>query len=173
MQNKQFIFKSTFFSLLFLCVIVFASFSSKKHPFYVGVTEIRIDSKTKELNVSCKLFQDDLQTALHAIYHKQVDLTKRDPVTSGLIQDYIKKHLIISIDKKLAELTYVGYEIEEEAVWCFFESKLPSKSKKIFVVNSLLYDQLEGQTNFIHCYYNEVRKSYKLVNPENNTTFEY
>lgn len=171
MQNKQFVFRLCL-PLILILVSGLTSFELK-HPYYVGVTEIRADSKQKNMNVSCKLFVDDLQSALHSIYHKQVDLNKRDPVTSGLIQDYIKKHLIISFGKKVATFNYVGYEIEEEAVWIFFEGKLPSKDKKVFVVNTLLYDQLEAHTNFIHCYYDEVRKSYKLVNPENNTQFEF
>lgn len=171
MQNKQFVVRLCL-PLILIFAIGLTSFGLK-HPYYVGVTEIRVDSKQKNINVSCKLFVDDLQTALHTIYHKQVDLSKKDPVTSGLIQDYIKKRLIITFGKKVTSLNYVGYEIEEEAAWIFFEAKLPSKDKKVFVVNTLLYDQLEAQTNFIHCYYDEVRKSYKLVNPDNNTQFEF
>ena len=44
------------------------------HPFFVSVTEIEYLSKEKVLGVSCKVFNDDLETTLKTATVAQVDI---------------------------------------------------------------------------------------------------
>jgi len=173
MQIKQLILKILFCVILFLPNSLFVSSNGYSHPFYVSVTELRLDTSTKKMSLSCKLFTDDFQTALYKLNKVKVDFTKKDSVISNLVTNYINSHLGVFCGTQKVNFKYVGYEIEEEATWCYFEAKVISADKKIKVKNSLLYDYIDSQTNFIHCYYNDIRQSYKLTNPENEKLFEF
>ena len=99
--------------------------SALLHPFYVSVTEIRHNAAQKELEVSCRIFADDLENALKAQYKTSFDImhpADRKAV-DGLITDYLSKHLRITVNGKPVALRYLGYQIEEEAAWCFLEAR--------------------------------------------------
>ncbi|MFN7014244.1 MAG: DUF6702 family protein [Bacteroidia bacterium] len=143
------------------------------HPYYVSVSEVRIDIAAKSVNVSCKLFTDDLQDALYRIYKTPIDLSKQNDNQTKMLESYIKERFKLTIGGKAIPLLFIGYEIEEEAVWCFLEFNKIESFGKVIIANNLLYDFLPEQTNLIHCYYNSQRKSYKLNNPDKIAVFEY
>lgn len=156
--------------LLFLTL--FSSFTHM-HPYYISVTEVRINSAKKTMSLSCKMFTDDLQNALSKLYNSKADLGKRNAKCDSLINSYVKERLEISVGGKKAEFKYLGYEIEEEAAWCYFEANLPSDSRTVDVSSTILYDLLEAQTNFLHCFYDQEKQSYKLDNPKRTASFNF
>lgn len=172
MQNNR------FFSYLFLLTVLFSIsllFLSLKpmHPYYVSVSEIRIDTLSKNVNVSVKLFTDDLQDAVYRINKVPVDFNKQSDNQKIMLENYFKERFKITIGAKVIPLSFIGYEVEEEATWCYLEFKPLNSFGKVIIVNSLLYDFLPNQTNLIHCYYNQNRKSYKLDNPDKLVIFEF
>ena len=56
-------------------VILMTSFTPIIHKYYVGLTEVNIDSKKHTLDVSTKLFMDDLEAGLLKSINKKVDLS--------------------------------------------------------------------------------------------------
>jgi hypothetical protein len=119
------------------------------------------------------MFTDDLQNALHKLYHATPDLYKRTAICDSLINMYVQERAEVIIGSSRVDFSYVGYEIEEEAAWCYFEGKLPAKMRNVKINTSILYDFLETQTNFIHCYYGADKKSFKLVNPDREAEFVF
>ena len=94
------------------------------HPFYVSVTEIVHNKNTGTVQVSVRVFFDDFEKALEKRYKKKVNILKpadRKEVDI-LIAAYIKDHLKIKPMVKALKLKYLGYEIEEDAAWCYFET---------------------------------------------------
>jgi hypothetical protein len=145
------------------------------HPFYVSVTEIRHNAAQKELEVSCRIFTDDLELALKTQYKTPLDIihpADRKKV-DGLITDYINKHLHINVDGKPVALHYLGYQIEEDAAWCFLEAKDLAAVKKVHISNNILYSERPSQINMMHVVVKEVRKSTKLDNPEQEAEFVF
>ena len=167
--------KGRIFFFLGIAVAFFwiSSFRSVSHPYYVSVTEIRITSEKRTMSLSCKMFTDDLQDALASLYKLPADLAKRNIQCDSLINLYVQQRMRIEIGAENVEYKFIGYEIEEEAVWCYFESSFSSAGKQINVRSSILYDFLETQANFIHCYYDGERKSFKLVNPAQEASFDF
>lgn len=134
---------------------------------------MRIDSLNRSVNVSCKLFTDDLQDALYRIHKVPIDLTVTNENQNKMLEKYIKERFKLTIGNKAIPLNFIGYEIEEEATWCYFEYNNIESFGKIVIINTLLYDFIPYQTNMIHCYYNRHRKSYKLDNPDKVAVFEF
>ncbi|WP_374164876.1 DUF6702 family protein [Arcticibacter sp. MXS-1] len=150
-------------------------FNLLMHPFYVSVTEIRHNEKNKVLEISSRVFFDDFEAALEKRYKVPVNILKpadRKKVDQ-LIADYMKKHLQVSLDGKKQELRYLGYEIEEDGAWCYFETAAAERPKNVVVTDNILYDEHSSQINMIHVIVNGVRKSTKLDNPSSRAAFSF
>jgi Domain of unknown function (DUF6702) len=145
------------------------------HPFYVSVTEIRHNAARQELEVSCRIFADDLEAALRTANKTTVDIMHpaNRKAVDGFINNYLQQHLHIIVDGKPVVLKYLGYQIEEEAAWCFLEAKQVPSVKKVHVTNDILYSQHESQINMMHVIVKEERKSTKLDNPEKEADFVF
>lgn len=145
------------------------------HPFYVSVTEIEQNQQTKVVQVSVRIFFDDFEKALDKRYKTKVNILK--PADRKkldlLIVDYINNHLKIKANNKPLQLKYIGYEIEEEAAWCYFETEKQPEIQSFSVVNNLLYEQHPTQINMIHAIVNGKRKSSKLDNPASSVIFNF
>jgi hypothetical protein len=149
--------------------------SVSKHPFYISVTEINLNTADKTLEVSCKMFADDLEQTIEKINHSQLDISsdKDKPKFENYIPAYVKNHLSISIDGKAANLSYIGFEKEKESAYCYFEVENISSLKKIDINNSLLHDYTSEQVNIIHVLVNGKRQSTKLDYPNRNASFRF
>ncbi|MGI4022545.1 MAG: DUF6702 family protein [Janthinobacterium lividum] len=145
------------------------------HPFFVSVTEIKQNGTNHSLEISCKMFSDDLEKALEKQYHVQLDLIKPadKAQVNKLISDYVKKHLLIRADGKVLSLTYIGYEIQEDGAWSYFEVKGINAVKQINIHDDLLYEQHPEQINMMHVIINNQRKSTKVNNPDADVSFNF
>jgi hypothetical protein len=169
-------YKYTILFFLFLFTgLAENSSANPVHPFYLGVTEIRIDSRTKIVQISCRMFTDDLEDAIKKLYDYTPDIIKsvRDQSEKEYLQQYIRERLTIRIGGHFIQPTWVGYEIEDESTWCHLEFTSLNVQGKVEISNNILYDFIPSQQNIIHCYYNDERKSHKLSNPEKNIFFEF
>jgi hypothetical protein len=147
------------------------------HPFYVSVTEINQNAREKTLEISCKVFAEDLEETLKKNYKTAVDLTLAGDkgALDKFIPDYINKHLSLVVDGKAVRLNYVGYEKDKESAYCYFQVDNVASVKKLDITNSILYDFNEGQINIMHIIVNGKRQSLKLNNPDKqaNLTFSF
>jgi hypothetical protein len=151
--------------------LLLISWLSIFHPFYVSVTEINHNAKNQSLEISCRIFYDDLEHTIEKQYHTQIDIVHpKDKAKVGqLINDYIKKHLTIKADGKPVVLNFIGYEVQEDAAWSYFEVKgITGKPKKFEVHDDLLYTEHPEQINMMHITVGGERKSTKLDNPDSD-----
>jgi hypothetical protein len=145
------------------------------HPFYVSVTEIQHNPKDKTLEISCKTFTDDLETAIEKSSKQKIDIFNPKDVEKAnkAVSDYIKKHLHLKADGKAVELEFVGFERENEATWSYFQVNNVASVKKIDITTSILFEVSDKQINLLHVTINNTRKSTKLDYPDANAGFEF
>ena len=164
-------------SILYKWLLAFAltNFGVNPHPIFVSVTEIEYNAVNKTLEISCKIFVDDFEKSLRKKYITKVDLqdAKLKAEMSQLVNNYLQKHLSISTDGKKASLQFLGFELQEEAVICYFEAKNIEKLGKIELINNILYEENAQQMGIIHVLVNGVRKSSRLNNPDEKATFSF
>ncbi len=163
--------------LLFVSLMIFFcySFNYIKHPFYISVVDIKHNIKEQKLNISVKLFTNDIEDALKKTTHKSIDLlnpNNKSDMEHELF-NYIQKHLSIIVNQKNIVLNFIGYEKEDEAIWIYLESNTIYKPKVIDINTKLLYDFLPLESNIIHCEINGLSKSSKVNNPVNNIKFNF
>lgn len=170
-KNTAFILKSLTAICFFLAVTAFVS----PHRFYLSLTEIRVDSKKQTLDVSCKLFTDDVEEVLQKKYGKKVDLatTSKNKEVQALVTKYINENFKINVAGKLQTLSFVGFETETDATWFYLETTPFTSKGKVTIYNTLLYDYLPEQSNMINFYWDDQEKSAKLSAPEKMVEFEF
>jgi len=145
------------------------------HPFFVSVTEIKHNEKEKVVQISSKVFTDDFEKALKAKYRVGVDLVNPADKKKQdlLIADYMSKHLVLKINGKTVACRYLGYQIEQEAAWCFLEVQKVNHVNVIEVNDSILFDEHPSQTNLLHVTVKGDRQSTKLDNPDKTAVFKF
>lgn len=145
------------------------------HPFYVSVTEITQNTTARSLEVSCKFFADDFEETLQNAYKTQLDITAESdrPTFDKLIPDYVSKRLQMVADGKPLKLSYVGYERDKEAVYCYFEVTDQPSVKSLAVMNTLLHDFKPEQINIMHVSIGGKRQSIKLDYPSHKAGFKF
>ena len=154
-------------TLFFLCGF--------KHPFYLGLTDLKFNTKEEVFQGSVNLFTNDLDAALKKIHNKTIDLinVKNKEEVTKILSDYLKKHFSLKINSKICNYKLIGFEREEEAIWMYVEFEKSELPKKIQVENTLLYDHLKDQMNITHIEVNNSKKSLKVNNPEKTLQFDF
>ena len=169
------LFKWLWFPLIALSWASPGSTGEKYHPFYVSVTEINHNAAAKTLEISCKMFSEDIEQILEKNYRTTLDITEeKDRVNfDKYLPDYMTRHLGIVVDGKPVRLNYVGYELDKESAWCYFEVENVGTAKKLDITNSILHDFTNEQINIMHVTVNGNRKSTKMNYPDKNTSLAF
>jgi hypothetical protein len=134
----------------FFQVVSFAFFI---HPIHVTVTEIEHDEKDKRLEIMLRVFIDDLELALrNDLKQPELDLLqpKNNMTTDQMIEQYVAKHLKISLDNKIQKIKYLGHEQESDAFILYIEAPNVKKWKTINVMNNFLTEVHDDQSNLVH-----------------------
>jgi hypothetical protein len=165
--------KANTFKFLVLASVFFLL--AFKHPFYLGVIDLKYNDKEKSLQGSVKLFTNDLEGALKKSHKNTVDLinVKNKESVTTILYDYLKKHFELKVNDKKINYKLIGFEREEESVLMYLEFDKSETPKKVEVDNTLLYDHLKEQINIVEIEVNNSKKSLKCTNPEKNSKFEF
>ncbi|MFT4204358.1 MAG: hypothetical protein QM610_10675 [Chitinophagaceae bacterium] len=146
------------------------------HPFFVSMTEVDYIPKDKTVEVSVRIFTDDLESTiknLHKDYPLDIIHPKDPKLVNGWIDQYIHSRLQVRIDNVVRPMQFVGYEQQGESVWCYFEIKNVPEPKQIHVFNTLLYDYKKEQINMVRFKNGNAEKSSKLQFPDNTVDFNF
>ena len=139
------------------------------HPFFISLTEVRFNPSSKKLEIAQKIFWDDLEVALGSEFKEKVDFLK--PKDKAKLENQIKTYLLknnqVWVNGKVLTLTYLGYEVDEDAAWFYLESSAAELPKTVEVQNSILLKDFEGQQNIVHVY-NQSKSPRSLLLGEGN-----
>lgn len=146
------------------------------HPFYISVVEMNHNPKEATVEISVRIFSEDLEKTIKKYTTAKIDIN--NPPDKAFmdkqINTYISQRLKLKINGQPVTFNYIGYEIQKESAWCYFEITKVPEVKKLEVVDcSLLYDFEKSQTNILHVKSKGIEKSYKLDYPKNSTTFDF
>jgi hypothetical protein len=163
-------------SLLY-CYILTGSFFIKKpaetnfHPLHVSTTDVSFNAKDSQLEVICTIFTDDFEMALEKQFHAKADLSKPEmhAAMDALVKNYIISHLQLKTTAALP-LSYIGFEINREAVNVYLETGKIAAPKRIDAQVTLLQSLYGDQLNIVHMTVNGNRKSTRLDAPDKTVT---
>jgi len=145
------------------------------HPFFMSVIDINHNQKEATLEISVRVFSDDLEKTLQQFSKQKIDIlnpTQKDLIEKQL-QAYVSQRLKLNVNGKPVSFRILGYEQQMESTWCYFEVDNQSSIKTVSVDCSLLYDYETNQVNIVHMKTKGVQKTYKLDYPKRETTFRF
>ena len=145
------------------------------HPFYLSVIEIEHNESAATAEISVRIFTEDLEQTLRKQTNTPVDLVKPTNKTQAYkqVSEYIRKKLHLTINGKPCEMQYLGYEIKQESIWCYFEIPNITQLKTLEADCNLLYDFVNVQTNIFHVKKGKLESSKKLDYPASHLNFTW
>lgn len=145
------------------------------HPFYVSVIDINHNEKEASIEISVRTFTTDLETRLEEEYHVKLDLDdpKQKTKAEQYINLYVQKRLALNANGVKSKMDFIGFEIQKESTWSYFEIKNIKQLKQLEVFCEILFGIDASQINIIHAKANGQRKSFELSAPKNKTQFTF
>gem|GEM_PF-327342 len=139
-------------------------FALGAHDFHVSLTEVRHNPKEQTLEVSVRLFTDDLDKAIVLSTGQSTGLFagSETPATEGLISAYLSRNIGIEVDGKPLKLQFLGKELQTDAVWCYLEVKEVRNASRIKVRNASLLEVFPDQTNMVNVHVGSQTRSVLL-----------
>lgn len=127
------------------------------------------------MEISCRMFINDIEDALKKTSKKQIDILhpKNKKEVEDILYDYLKKRITIKINNKPVQFIFLGYEKDEEYIAAYLEIKNAEKPRSLWLENKILYDFLKEQVNLVNVLVGDQKKSYKLNNPEGTVKFDF
>lgn len=131
------------------------------HPFYISLTDMVYNPESERIEIAQKIFWNDLEVALANEYQEPVDFLnpKQPERLEEILENYLLEKNKLKMHGKPLSLSYLGYEIEEDAAWFYLESEQVELAKEIFITNELLIDEFPSQQNIVNFYINKKPKS--------------
>ena len=146
------------------------------HPFHVSVCDIEHDVESNALQISQRIFMDDLEVGLKDFHGlDQVDTYKPKDAEAldSLMNAYFKAKLFISVDGKAVDFSYLGSELEGDARWAYLEVEGVPSVKEAEISNLILVEAFDDQENIVHFKANDKIKSYRLNKDNKVVTFKF
>lgn len=149
--------------------------TSLLHPFHVTVCDIEHDADTNALQLSQRMFLDDLEETLDKTYGVRLDIMHPEDkhLRDSLIQDYVLKHLTITVDGKPKKRTYIGHEIEGDILWAYVEYYGIKKLDYVDIANTIFFDVYDDQSTIVHVKYNGKTQSKRLTRSKPSEHFDF
>ena len=134
------------------------------HPYHVSLTTIEYKPDQQEVQMTVKLFTDDLEDAmtLTTVKEQKVIWSEPDAGTDSLVSAYISRHLQINHEGQPVRFRFIGKEVEQEVVWCYLLATQQKYFTNVSVKNSLMTALFDDQINIVKISQNGKTKSLML-----------
>lgn len=144
MKNKRFLFFLILFSLAVSAFDI--------HKFYVSVTQINFAQDKKTVQITSRIFIDDLNNALEKKHKKKfyIGSIKETDEEIQLLKNYLNENFSIKVNSKLKPTVYLDKELEDDVIIVYQVIRDVSKINSLEIKNTLLFDLLPEQQHIIH-----------------------
>lgn len=135
------------------------------HDFHVSVIDLEHDTEAQRLEISQRIFIDDMEQALiqyDTEHQYNIVATEDFTELNPLIEKYLLERFSIYVNDKKEELNYLGSKVEGDVLMCFIEVPKVKKMKSLRVQNMVLFEMFSDQINLVHITSESGRKSLKL-----------
>ena len=160
--------KAAKYILVVACSLILMSFAV--HKFYVGIYQIEYAPKKKMLQITTRIFIDDLNNALEEKYKRKMLLGETNETTEDqvILLKYLNEKIIIKVNGKMVPMEFMSKELEDNVLVCYLRCVNISKISKFEIVNNILYDYVTEQQNIIQTNINGTKKSLLLTVSKNS-----
>ncbi|MEQ8520183.1 MAG: hypothetical protein RLN79_04610 [Cytophagales bacterium] len=160
-----------YFAVTFFLFFTFHPLFGEKHlnhPFYVSIIHINHNFKTNCLELTFKIFTDDLETGIKGDSGKILNLYhSSNNKADSIISNYLKSHCQIKISSAPAKLNFIGIETAFDVTEVYFTiDSVKSLIDSIEINCDLLVEEIPDQSNIFHYQIGDKTKSL-ILNKKN------
>jgi hypothetical protein len=137
----------TFFGLLFLTLTSFSA-----HKFYVALYQVNYAPEKKMLQITTRIFVDDLNTSIGKKYQKKINLGSEKETDEDLIffKKYFNEKFNIKVNGQVKPIHFISKEMEGDVLICYFSIKEIQKINSIEIYNAVITEGNSEQQNIMH-----------------------
>lgn len=159
-----------------LLIVLFTGLSAMSlHKFYVSIFQMNYVPEKKTMQITARIFTDDLEKALEKKSKKKIYLATPNeaPETEELLKKYLAEKVRIKINNTEKTIRFLGRETEDDVVICYLTVPVSEKINTLEVYNTVLTEIFPDQQNIIHTSVNSNKKSLLLTNSKPKELIEY
>lgn len=158
--------KKSFLFTLLISLFCLVSWNSA-HKFYLSVTQIQYSDQEHSLQMTSRVFIDDLNSLLSERYDidARFETEEQHPLAERFVAEYFKKKFEIKLDNTPVEYDILGHKRDADVVIFFLEATAVylSENQDLEVYNALLTDLFDAQQNVVHLKIDQKKKSFLLM----------
>lgn len=137
------------------------------HKFYISVTNVDYSEKDEAIQITTRIFLDDLNAVLQERYGIEAKLgsDKESELDLEYFEKYLRSKFILATDGEVRNYTIIGKKYDTDMVICYLEvPKINlTQIKSISVENEILTDLYDEQQNVVHFKIKGKKKSFVLI----------
>nr|WP_315195833.1 DUF6702 family protein [uncultured Flavobacterium sp.] len=158
-----------------LLVFVFSMSSFGMHKFYMAIYQINYAPEKKMLQITTRIFVDDLDKALEKKYGKKFFLgTNKETAESlELLKKYLTETFSLKVNEQSKTMNFLSKEMDGDVLVCYLSIKDISKINTIEIYNSILIDCFEAQQNIVNVTAFNVKKSFLFTDTSTKQVLKY
>ncbi len=136
--------------LFVLLMLSMSSFAA--HKFYVALFQVNYVSEKKMIQITARIFVDDLNNALEKKHNRKINLGSEMETAEDvlLLKKYLNEKCIIKVDGQTKVINFVSKEMEGDVLICYLSIKEIKKIKALDIYNAVLTQNNAEQQNIMH-----------------------
>jgi hypothetical protein len=165
--------KQILYPLLVLLFLTTSAFTL--HKFYMAVYQINYVPEKKMLQITSRIFIDDLNKTLEKKYNKKLYLGTEKETSEELIlvKAYLASHFSIKVNNQSKPMNFLSKEVDDDVLICYWNIKGISKISSLEINNTVLTDWFPEQKNVINVAVLGVKNSFLFTNSTSNEVLKY
>lgn len=166
--------KNVMYSLIGILFLSLSSFAF--HKFYVGVFQVNYAAEKKMIQITSRIFVDDLNKGIEKKYNKKafIGTDKETPSDVDLLKKYLSENFSIKINGQLKSITFLSKELEaDDVLVCYSRITKVEKFKTLEISNTVLTDWNTEQQNITHISAYDTKRSVLFTESSRKEVLKY
>lgn len=141
----------------------------------MAVYQVNYAPEKKMLQITSRIFIDDLNKALENKYNKKLYLGTEKETTTELIlvKEYLANHFSIKVNKQSKPMNFLSKEVDGDVLICYWNIKGVSKINSLEIYNTVLTDWFPEQKNVVNVAVLGVKNSFLFTNSTGIEVLKY
>ncbi|PKA99309.1 hypothetical protein B0O79_3015 [Flavobacteriaceae bacterium MAR_2009_75] len=152
-------------ALLILILPLFAFAAA--HKFYVSVTNVNYSEKDRAIQITSRIFIDDMNRLMMARYDidAELDTEKESKLADEYLEKYVRSKFVVSLNGQPIQYNFIGKKYDADVMICYIEvADVNLKElKSVAIENEILTDLFDDQQNVVHINIKDEKKSFVLL----------
>ena len=130
------------------------------HPVHVSSTQVELSADERRLEVTVRIFTDDLEDALRAIGRPVAVTTSPAADVDSALSAYLGERLQFGLDGRAAVRgRQIGHRREDDATLIFIEVPLTTVPTRVAIIQRVMMERFDDQTNLLHLRFGAKKRS--------------